>query len=352
MLDVIGFGLAAFLLSYIGVAGLKRWAERRQILDIPNERSSHIRPTPRGGGLAIVVVVLVGWLVVLSLHPGSWVGADLLYVTGAALIAAVSWLDDLHSLSNRVRFGAHMLGAVLAIWAFGCWTNITLPIIGSLHLGLLGLMLTFLWIVGLTNAYNFMDGIDGIAGGQAVVAGLGWAMLGYLTDQPLVGLMGVLLAAASLGFLGHNWPPARIFMGDVGSAFLGFTFAVLAVAAAQRDARFALVGILFVWPFVFDATFTFLRRLKNGENVFAAHRSHLYQRLVIVGYSHRFVTLLYMGLAAWGTIWGLVWSRGVVGSGPVIVVTLPLLCVALWAFVDRRDNTHDQRPPKLGDLVP
>ena len=106
-----------------------------------------------------------------------------------------------------------------------------------MSLGRLGLIITFLWIVGLTNAYNFMDGIDGIAGGQAVVAGLGWAGLGYLTDQPLIGLLGLLLAASSLGFLGHNWPPARIFMGDVGSAFLGFTFAVLAVAAAQRDTR-------------------------------------------------------------------------------------------------------------------
>ena len=349
MLEVLGFALSAFLLSYLGVAGLKRLAERRQILDIPNERSSHTRPTPRGGGLAIVMVVLFGWLVVLSLYPGSWVKAGLPYVIGAALIAAVSWVDDLRSLSNRLRFGVHMLGAVLAIWAFGYWSYITLPIVGSLYLGLVGLMLTFLWIVGLTNAYNFMDGIDGIAGGQAVVAGLGWAMLGYLTDQPLVGLMGVLLAAASLGFLGFNWPPARIFMGDVGSAFLGFTFAALAVAAAQRDPRIALVGILFVWPFVFDATFTLLRRLKNGENIFAAHRSHLYQRLVIVGYSHRFVTLLYMGLAAWGTIWGLMWSRSIAGSETVIIVTIPLLCLTLWMFVNRRERAHNKYPTKLSD---
>ena len=222
MLDVIGFGLAAFLLSYIGVAALKRWAERRQVLDIPNERSSHTRPTPRGGGLAIVLVVLVGWLVVLSLHPGTWVRADLLYLIGAALIAAVSWLDDLRTLSNRLRFGAHMLGAVLAIWAFGYWTNITLPIIGSLHLGLLGLIITFVWIVGLTNAYNFMDGIDGIAGGQAVVAGLGWVALGYLTDQPLIGLMGILLAASSLGFLGHNWPPSPHLHGRCRQRLPGF----------------------------------------------------------------------------------------------------------------------------------
>ncbi len=242
MLEALGFGMSALVLSYLGVVGLRRWAERRQMLDIPNERSSHTRPTPRGGGLAIVLVVLVGWLVALRLYPDAPVQAGLIYAVGAGLIAAVSWLDDLRSLSNRVRFAAHMLGAVLAIWAFGYWTDITVPLIGSLHLGLLGLPITFLWIVGLTNAYNFMDGIDGIAGGQAVVAGSGWAVVGWLTDQPLLGIMGVLLAAASLGFLGQNWPPARIFMGDVGSAFLGFTFAVLAVAAAQRDARLAVGG--------------------------------------------------------------------------------------------------------------
>jgi len=338
MLEVLGFALSAVLLSYLGVTALKRWAERRRILDVPNERSSHTRPTPRGGGLAIVVVVLVGWLVALGLHPDSWVGTDLLYVVGAALIAGISWMDDLRSLPNRVRFAAHSLGALLVLVGFGYWGAVDLPLLGAVSLGWLGLIITFAWIVGLTNAYNFMDGIDGIAGGQAIVAGLGWAVLGWLTAQPLVGVLGVLLAAASLGFLGHNWPPARIFMGDVGSAFLGFTFAVLAVAAAQRDARLALVGILFVWPFVFDATFTFLRRLKHRENVFAAHRSHLYQRLVIVGHSHRFVTLLYVGLAAWGTIWGLIWSRGVVGSGAVIVVTIPLLCLALWASVERRER--------------
>ena len=178
MLEMLGLALSAVLLSYLGVAGLKRWAERRRILDVPNERSSHTRPTPRGGGLAIVLIVLFGWSVVLSLYPGPWVRAGLLYAIGAALIAAVSWVDDLHSLSNRLRFGVHMLGAVLAIWAFGYWSYITLPIVGSLYLGLVGLTLTFLWIVGLTNAYNFMDGIDGIAGGQAVVAGLGWAAWG------------------------------------------------------------------------------------------------------------------------------------------------------------------------------
>jgi UDP-N-acetylmuramyl pentapeptide phosphotransferase/UDP-N-acetylglucosamine-1-phosphate transferase len=164
--------------------------------------------------------------------------------------------------------------------------------------------------------------------------------------------MGMLLAAASLGFLGQNWPPARIFMGDVGSAFLGYAFAVLAVAAAQRDSRLALVGILFVWPFVFDTAFTLLRRLSHGENVFIAHRSHLYQRLVIAGCSHRFVTLLYIGLAAWGVTWALFWLQGMPGSAIVIVVTIPLLCLALWVFVNRRESARNGHSTKMSDLTP
>ena len=349
MLDVIGFGLAAFLLSCIGVAGVRRWAERRQLLDIPNERSSHVRPTPRGGGLVIVILSTAGLVLAWLRYPTISSAALTAYLVGAWLIAGVSWVDDLRSLPNRVRFAAHSLGALLVLLGVGHWGAVDLPLLGAVPLGWLGLIITFLWIVGLTNAYNFMDGIDGIAGGQAVVAGMGWAAVGYLTFQPLIGLMGVLLAASSLGFLGHNWPPARIFMGDVGSAFLGFTFAVLAVAAAQRDARLALMGILFVWPFVFDATFTFLRRLKDGENVFAAHRSHLYQRLVIVGYSHRFVTLLYMGLASWGAILGVLWSQRITGSAIVIVVTIPLLCLALWLFVNHRERVHNNYPKKLSD---
>jgi UDP-N-acetylmuramyl pentapeptide phosphotransferase/UDP-N-acetylglucosamine-1-phosphate transferase len=351
MIEMIGIGSVTALVSFLSISRLRGWIECRGVYDIPNERSSHTRPTPRGGGLVIVVLTTLGLAVAWFQYPAGPPTALAAYLAGAWLIAGVSWLDDLRSLSNRVRFGTHMLAALLAVWAFGYWTEITVPIIGLLRLGLLGLPITFLWIVGATNAYNFMDGIDGIAGGQAVVAGLGWAVLGWLTAQPLVGMLGVLLAAASLGFLGHNWPPARIFMGDVGSAFLGFTFAVLAVAAAQRDARLALVGILFVWPFVFDATFTFLRRLKNGENIFAAHRSHLYQRLVIVGYSHRIVTLLYIGLAAWGTIWGSIWSRNIAGSETVVVVTIPLLCLGLWAFVSRQEHTHNSRPKNLRDLT-
>ncbi|PKN03914.1 MAG: hypothetical protein CVU74_09595, partial [Deltaproteobacteria bacterium HGW-Deltaproteobacteria-9] len=174
MLDVAVFSFSVLVLSYLGVGGLQKWAEHRRVLDIPNERSSHTRPTPRGGGLVIVALSTIGLAVAWFLYP-VWPPTTLFaYLVAAWLIAGVSWLDDLQSLPSRVRLATHSLGAILAILAFGYWRVVSIPLIGSLDMGWLGLLITFVWIVGLTNAYNFMDGIDGIAGGQAVVAGLGW----------------------------------------------------------------------------------------------------------------------------------------------------------------------------------
>lgn len=173
-------------------------------------------------------------------------------------VAAVSWLDDVRTLPNWIRLSVHLAAAAIAVIGIGPWRDLQLPWLGSLHLGWLAVPVTVLWIVGLTNAYNFMDGIDGIAGAQAVIAGLGWALLGWLTGQMMVATLGILIAATSLGFLGHNWPPARIFMGDVGSAFLGYMFAVLAVLAGRSNPPLGFAGVLLVWPFVFDAVLTFL----------------------------------------------------------------------------------------------
>lgn len=334
---VIG-AVFAFTVSYLAVAGLRRWIGSRW-LDIPNERSSHTQPTPRGGGLAIVIVALVGsWLalpfVCSSVTTWQW----LAFSTGALLIVSISWLDDLLSLSTRVRFAVHLVGAVLAVLAFGAWKEIVLPGMGSFSLDWIGWPLTLLWIVGLTNAYNFMDGIDGIAGGQAIVAGAGWAIIGIIGSNPLLCIIGILLAASCLGFLGHNWPPAKIFMGDVGSAFLGYTFAVLPVIAARGNARFMLIGILFVWPFVFDTAFTFVRRLIKRENVFTAHRSHLYQRLVISGFSHQTVTLLYVALS----LIGVVLSVGIVLNckyiGRVTLIAILIAMVGLWGLTVWRER--------------
>jgi len=264
------------------------------------------------------------------------------------LIAIVSWIDDLRSVPNRIRFATHIFGAILLVLAFGYLRAVTIPLAGTFNLGWLGLLLTIVWIVGLTNAYNFMDGIDGLAGSQAVLAGVGWLLLGWFSGETFIGVLGALLAASALGFLLHNWPPARIFMGDVGSAFLGYSFAALAVVAAQSAPRMAIAGILLVWPFVFDSTFTLIRRWRKGENIFAAHRSHLYQRLVIAGYSHRFVTLLYSFLALVGVLLALLWVWAVPGADWLVLCVPALLSFGLWRFVVRAEA----RPYPDGSIEP
>jgi UDP-N-acetylmuramyl pentapeptide phosphotransferase/UDP-N-acetylglucosamine-1-phosphate transferase len=348
MVGFVGLGVAVVVLSYLGVWGTRYLAARHKILDIPNERSSHTQSVARGGGLAIVLLTLGGfWVyVILNPAPGRW--ALLAYTVGAMLIVVISWLDDLRPQPNWLRFGIHSIGALLAIYAFG-YLNVGTLITGNpVVTRVLGLMITFLWIVGLTNAYNFMDGIDGIAGGQAVVAGVGCVAIGWLSGQSYIVAMGVLLAAANLGFLFHNWSPASIFMGDVGSAFLGYSFAVLPLMLnwqlqEQGAFKLALAAILPLWPFLFDSTFTILRRLRRGENVFSAHRSHLYQRLVIAGYTHASVSLLYCAMAVVGVIFAVGWMFHLRNTALTALIVLPLIWLSFVIFVTKQEQKQARK---------
>ena len=331
--------LGSAFLTGIAVEAMRRWAERRRFLDLPNARSSHTRPTPRGGGLPIAVLTLGAWLACAAFLPGLGWPRTLAFAAAAGLVAGVSWIDDLRSLPAAARLAAHGAAAVWSVWLLGAWTVVELPLAGSLDLGGWGFPLAVFWLTGLTNAYNFMDGIDGIAGAQGLLAGLAWTVLGGWCAQPAVEGLGGVLAGACLGFLVHNWPPARIFMGDVGSAFLGFAFAALplllcAQAAPGEDAaRAPLAGVLVVWPFVFDTVFTLVRRLLKGEQLLSAHRSHLYQRLVIAGCSHRLVTCLYLGLAFLGALLALAWFARLPGSEMAVLLAVPWLGLGLWAVV-------------------
>jgi UDP-N-acetylmuramyl pentapeptide phosphotransferase/UDP-N-acetylglucosamine-1-phosphate transferase len=292
-----------------------------------------------------VVTLVLGS--VLSAGEGTnWWRAFLAYALGAILVSFVSWLDDLRSIPSWMRLLVHAAAASTAIAGIGYWKTLALPVVGSVEPGWFGAVVSLVWIVGLTNAYNFMDGIDGIAGGQSVVAGLGWVLLAWQGGLPVLSGLCLLVAAASLGFLLHNWPPARIFMGDVGSAFLGYTLAVVPLMysflnAGDHAGRALLIGVLLVWPFVFDTAFTFLRRLIRGENVFSAHRSHLYQRLVTTGWGHQNVTVLYIGLALAGALLGQVWSTRVIGGDFTSLAFLPLLAASLWILVIVQEHRGD-----------
>lgn len=360
---IIAINLISLLLTYGGIVVVRMWALRHALLDIPNERSSHLVPTPTGGGLVIfsvATIVLATIWVVRPVWPAwfmAWSPKTLLFfLIASLLIAAISWLDDVRPLSIHLRFAVQFLAAFIAIKFFGYWSYLRLPVIGSMDIGWFGLPVTFVWIVGMTNAFNFMDGIDGIAGSQGLIAGMGWALLCGLLGLPLICLWSALLATTCLGFLFFNWSPAKIFMGDVGSAFLGYHFALLPLIAGQSEPKgwaffpemnFLLAGVLLLWPFLFDAVFTFLRRLAKGENVFKPHRSHLYQRLVISGLSHKTVTTIYIGLDVLGLVLAvfLLLKKDTTLVDFVIVVVLFSAFLGLWRFTVYKEKIARQKEP-------
>jgi UDP-GlcNAc:undecaprenyl-phosphate/decaprenyl-phosphate GlcNAc-1-phosphate transferase len=345
MTPIFVFLLVA-LLSYLGVYWIRSYAHRQQILDHPNERSSHSSSTARGGGLAIVILVLgVGlWFV----GEAGW-DRSLIYVLGAAIIAWLGWRDDRHSLSPRVRFAVQGIVAAISIWGLGYFKIVTIPMFGELHLGVIGIVITFLWIIGLTNAYNFMDGIDSLAGGVALSAGIGWMWLASNMHNSFAFWVALAIAAGSLGFLGHNWPPAKIFMGDVGSTFLGYSFAVLPLISSDQSGDALMLGTLLMWTIIMDAGVTFIQRLIKRENVFAAHRSHLYQRLVIAGYRHETVSSLYVLLTLVAGFLSYEWSQGHQSAAALIFLGLPLIWVFLSVHAARLRSAKLATKPLISD---
>lgn len=327
-LILIAVGGTLLVSSWL-TGALRRYALRTQLLDLPNARSSHSRPTPRGGGLAIVVsfnlALLVSW----------WLGAVAPEFVAAAgigglLIAAVSYLDDRHNLPARWRFPVHLIAAGVALWWLGGFPALPLPGL-ELGFGWLGIPLGVLCIVWLLNLYNFMDGIDGIAGVEAVTVAAGAALLLWVRgDAAMAGVL-VLLAAAVLGFLAWNWPPARIFMGDVGSAYLGFVLGVMALATSAEGPLNLWVWLILLAVFITDATVTLLRRLLRGERWYEAHRTHAYQHAARRFGSHRKVTL---AVGALNVLW-LLPLAGVACALPgygwwlAVVAYLPLLLLAV-----------------------
>ncbi len=289
--------ISVFFISYIGIEVFRRWIIRKKILDIPNERSSHQRPTPKGGGLIIAFVCILFFSIYQIYYAERFVWS---YIVGAGLIVLISWLDDVFEIGAIWRLLFHIVAAVLIVLQMSFWQVVYVPYFGEIFLGqIMGGTLTVIWIVWLINAYNFMDGIDGIAGIQALTASIGWSLFGWLFNIEFLYLFGLVIFFSTLGFLMHNWQPAKIFMGDVGSAFLGYTFAVFPFLIPDPDTPVGIqkfipfLTVTFVWLFVFDTFVTLLKRLWKKEKVWKAHRQHLYQKLVIKKFSHSVVAQIY-----------------------------------------------------------
>jgi UDP-N-acetylmuramyl pentapeptide phosphotransferase/UDP-N-acetylglucosamine-1-phosphate transferase len=288
--------VAVAAVSAAGSWALVRWHHRIPILDIPNARSSHDRPKPRSGGIAIFFGLFLGCgLAVLNGRISSTLSPDwMLILGGGAAFFLLGLLDDIYGLPEWQRLLVQAaLAAIVAVWGPRLQT-LDVPGMAPLRLsGTLAAGCTVFWLVGFINVFNFMDGTDGIAAGEAALAGLAMAFLG-------AGPLPLLISAAALGFLFLNYQPARIFMGDSGSYMLGYLLAVSAVIGGVNDGRVLPFGafVLILGTVIIDTTATLLRRIYRREAWFKAHRSHYYQKLTDLGWSHARVFWINLALTA------------------------------------------------------
>lgn len=297
LLPSIALALSLLILFVL----LRSGAARRLAMDQPNQRSLHVVPVPRVGGIAMVLAVLIAW----SLQTGS----SPLLASLTAVLALVSAVDDRIGLPVALRLAAHGLAALALVLGTG---------IGDAWLAV-GLVIIF---VGMTNLYNFMDGSDGLAGGMALFGFTAYACAAHAVP---LGAMSLAVAAAAAGFLVFNFPPAKVFMGDAGSIPLGFLAASLGLLGWRQGLWPLWFPLLVFSPFVVDASVTLLRRLTRGERVWQAHREHYYQRLIRMGWGHRRTALAEYAL--------MVAVAGSALAGRSATPALQVLILAGWGVV-------------------
>lgn len=280
-------------------------------LDRPNPRSLHSVPVPRTGGVAMMMGIFVAALMLRADHG---------IVGPAAALAVLSYLDDRHQLPALIRLGAHLLAAGIFVWSSIGFENTLVAVI---------LILALAW---LTNLYNFMDGSDGLAGGMAVIGFCAYAIAAWLGG--MIGLSGLSLsiATAAAGFLIFNFPPARVFMGDVGSIPLGFLAGAIGAVGWQQGLWPAWFPLVVFAPFIVDASVTLVRRLLRGQRVWQAHRQHYYQRLILAGWSHRKAAASEYALMLACAAAGLLCLRASPAAQLTVIGALTVaLVVAMWA---------------------
>lgn len=300
-LGPLTFGVAAAALAASAAGGVIaiRLAHRFGAVDVPNERSSHSVPTPRMGGVPMVAAAVLAMACWAYLAAGGILsGKGLLPAVLFALsMACLGFWDDLSGLSPWSRLPIQLACAALALWSAASLfpgimehRPVALPLLWAVS--------AVLWVVWMVNLYNFMDGIDGLAGGQAAISSSFFFLLFAWHGEPGWAAANLFVASAATGFLVNNWPPARVFMGDAGSAFLGAFYGIQSViASAATPVAFPVLVIPFA-GFILDTSSTLVRRIRRGERWTQAHRSHFYQRLTSAGMSHRRVTVLELTGAA------------------------------------------------------
>ena len=335
----LAVAVTAFVLGSAVTPLIRLLVLRAGVVDVPGERSSHHTPTPRGGGIGI----LAGTIAASAAFGAFTDRAHLLIAAGMVIVAVIGLIDDVRSLGALPRFVTHCAAALIPIVFAGLvLQRVAWPWGGETSLALFAIPVSLLFVVGLTNAYNFMDGINGIASLEAVVAAAAMAVLFVQIGDAKAAIVAIALAAASAGFLPWNFPSASIFMGDVGSGAIGFLLAALVLRYTVSGG--SLIAVLLpLLPFLLDTFVTLVRRIARRERFYAAHRSHFYQRLNALGWSHSAVTLLWTAVGAAGAVVAVAYDGLSHAERTIATGTLLLVHAAIGIAITLREPSRSRQ---------
>jgi UDP-GlcNAc:undecaprenyl-phosphate GlcNAc-1-phosphate transferase len=333
--------ISSFLLTY----PVKRLAIRWGAVDFPNHRKIHTKVTPRLGGLAIFAGAFIGLLYLYPSHPNLpeiVLGAIVILITGA--------LDDRYGLRPGVKLTGQIIAASFLISDGLIIERLTVPLFGTIELGFMSVLITLLWVVGITNAINLIDGLDGLATGVATIALISIFIMAIIDVQVIAAYLCIVLIGANLGFLYHNFYPAKIYMGDTGSNFLGYMIAVVSMLGLFKNVAlfgFIIPVIVLAVP-IFDTLFTMIRRASNNENIMTADTKHIHYQLLRLGYSHRkTVLILYVFSALFGTM-AILFSNASITTA--LIITLFVL-ILLHIFAEIMGLVMGGKRPVLDMLM-
>ena len=328
-MSIFALSIVFFILTLLFTGYMRHYALKKNIIDNPNERSSHSVPTPRGGGVAVVCSYLLA-LTVLIYSQQLTVHIGLTLIAAGFVIALLGFLDDHGHINSMLRLAIHFMVAIAVVISLGGFAEVA--ILNGIQLGFFANIIAVLFLVWLLNLYNFMDGINGIASIEAITVTVSMAMLYLLLNVGLNHQILLLLAACVLGFLLWNFPKAKIFMGDACSGFLGLILGIFALIALKVDIALFCAWLICLGVFIVDATFTLIRRVVTGHKMYDAHRSHTYQILSRHFNSHTPVTL---AVAAINIFWLLPIAYFVATQNyaypelGILIAYLPLIILAI-----------------------
>lgn len=333
--------MICFITALIATPLVKRLAIKIGAVDKPNERKVHQKLMPRLGGLAIFISMLVG--LAISLPDSKFTIPVLL---GSLVIIITGMLDDMYEISPKVKLLGQFIAASIVIYGGVEVEYIILPFYeGEFNLGMLSIPLTFLWIVGITNAINLIDGLDGLAAGVSSIVLLTISTMAIFIPNPFVMTLGFILLASTLGFLVYNFHPAKIFMGDTGALFLGFMISVLAVLGFKEITFFSLLlPIIILGVPISDTFFAIIRRIVNKKPLSAPDKSHLHHCLLRLGYSHRKTVLIIYAMSAFFGIAAIILSKAALWVAALIIL---ILLVAIQLVVEVVGLVHENYRPML-----